>query len=593
MKKPLTFWKAFFASLLAFVAFQIISFILGIMMLITMLASFSVSEPAVVVKDNSILKLELTGDIPDRKCDDPFANMGFLNALSGKEMLSLEQIKTALSAAKDDPKIKGVHIELLGVSAGYASLKEVRDAILDFKTSGKFVYAYGDAYAQSDYYLASAADSVFLHNEGLVEIKGLSAQFVSYKKFMEKIGVDMQIIRHGKFKAAVEPFFLEKMSEENRLQTQKYIDGIWGIVSKEIAGARHCSVEDFDKIIDQNPFCNAKDAVALGLIDRTVSRIDVTELLMASVGVEKEKNLKEIGISAYAKQAKLQDNNKSKNRIAVIYANGEIKNGDGDDQTIADNIVDAIHDAVNNDKVKAIVLRVNSPGGSALQSEFIYDEIIRAKAKKPVVASFANYAASGGYYISCACNYIVCNPNCLTGSIGVFGTIPNAQKLVSDKLGFKFETVNTNEHSDFMSAVRPMTDFERAKMQNHVEQTYDVFISHVADGRGKTKEAIDEIGQGRVWAGVDALEIGLIDQFGTLDDAIAKAVELAEVEDYKLVALPKADDFMTKFLKKSGSIKQQVLINEMGDFYKLYQTAKNVSEQSGVQARLPYYIVVR
>ncbi|GHU86177.1 signal peptide peptidase SppA [Bacteroidia bacterium] len=539
--KKVSFWKIFFACLVALLVYGIVKLIF-VISAFSGFAAMGESKP-VAVKDNSILEIKLLGDIPDRASDDPMSNVNMLNLSMNKPTLSMEQIISSVEYAKNDSKIKGIYINSLACIAGYANLYELRNVLKDFKESGKFIYAYGDSYSQKDYYIASVADSVIAGNEAVVEFKGLTSQFTSLKGFLEKIGVEMQIVRHGKFKSAVEPYFLDKMSEENKLQTKKFIDGIWGVVIEDVASSRNKSVEELNKIVDENPFVNTAESIKLGLIDVAMTRPEYKQFLMKTLAVEKEDDLNYIDVPAYAKYAKSQVKNTSKNKIAVIYAQGEIANVDGDVATIGDNICEAIHKAANDDKVKAIVLRVNSPGGSASQSEFILDEIKLAKEKKPVVASFGNYAASGGYYISCQCSYIVCNPACLTGSIGVFGTIPNPEKLLNDKLGLKFENVSTNAHSDFLTGVKPMSDFEKNIMQKYVEETYSTFVSHVATGRNMEKSNVDSIGQGRVWCGVNALEIGLIDTFGGLNDAVKKAAELAELEDYKIVVYPKVKDF--------------------------------------------------
>jgi protease-4 len=443
------------------------------------------------------------------------------------------------------------------------------------------------------YYLASVADKVYLHNEGILDFRGLSSQIFFLKGALEKVGIEMQIVRHGKFKSAVEPFMHDKMSPENREQTQKYLNGLWNSMLVDISKSRNILVRELNRVADHKLAMFPKDAQHLNMIDGIFGHGQMLQLLADAVKEEKIDKLNFVELKSYSKIPEKKERRQSRDRIAVIYAQGEIGMGKGGAYSIGSNISQAIRKAANDDKIKAIVLRVNSPGGSALTSDIILQEVVAAKAKKPVVVSFGPVAASGGYYIACGANMIFAQPTTITGSIGVFGTIPNMKKMFNEKLGVTFDEVSTNTNADFLNTMRPMTSFEQDKMQVYIERTYDVFITHVSEGRNLTKSHVDSIGQGRVWSGIDAKNIGLIDEFGGLKDAIEKAAELANLEGFRLVTLPKERDQFEQLMEMLGNAKLRMIKSEMGDLYPMYEFVKSIPQKPDVMARKPYIEEIR
>lgn len=576
------FFKFVFASIVA----QIILAAIAIFLVIGMIAGLASQNPEEVkVKANSILEITMSYDMPNRSMPSLF--------FGTTSEVGLNDAVDAIKKAKNDENIKGVFLNLTSAnSMGIATLQEFRQAIADFKTSGKFVWAYSDAYSQGAYYLASVADKVYAHSEGQIDFRGLSNQIFFLKNALEKLGVEMQIVRHGKFKSAVEPFINEKMSPENRIQTQRYLNGLWQSMLADISKSRSLSIAELNHIADEMLAWQPEDAKNLKLIDDVISHNEMFQLLADEVNVEKIEDLEFMELKNYVQTPNLPI--KSKNRIAIIYAQGEINMGNGGAYEIgSENISKAIRQAANDEKIKAIVLRVNSPGGSALASDIILQEVIAAKAKKPVVASFGEVAASGGYYISCGANAIFAQPTTITGSIGVFGTIPNAQKLLNEKIGVDFDGVATNTNSDFMSVSRPMSSFEQVKIQAMIERTYGTFISHVANGRKLTTVHVDSIGQGRVWCGTDAKEIGLVDEIGGLDAALAKAAELADIPDYKIVNYPKEKDQFSQIMEMLGKTKTNWVKSEIGSWYPMFEFCKSISLEPTVMARVPYVEEIR
>ncbi|MCL2682911.1 MAG: signal peptide peptidase SppA [Bacteroidales bacterium] len=584
--------KQFFKFVLAnivgniIIVFVLFFFFIGA---IAGLAAFGSDE--LRVKEKSILEITMDYDMPDREMTGAFPSF------SGTQTLGLNAAMGAIKRAKTDPKIHGIFLNLtMENPAGLATLQELRQAIEDFKESGKFVWAYSDGYSQTGYYLASVADKVYIHNEGLFDFRGLSSQIMFLKGTLEKLGVEMQIIRHGKFKSAIEPFVNEKMSPESREQTQRYLNGLWNTMVADIAESRDISVKELNRIANNMLAMYPADAQKLNMVDGVLSHNEMLQLLADAVEEERIDKLEFVNFRRYARspvQTSRRDR-PSKNRIAVIYAQGDITMGRGAAYTIgSQNISRAIRKAANDDKIKAIVLRVNSPGGSALASDIILQEVIAAKAKKPVVASFGRYAASGGYYIACGANMIFAQPTTITGSIGVYGTIPNAKKLLNDKLGVTFDEVSTNTNADFLRLSRPMTSFEREKMQAWIEQTYNTFITHVAEGRNLTKAHVDSIGQGRVWNGIDAKAIGLVDELGGLKEALEKAAELAQIEDYRVVNFPRERDQFEQLLELLGGVKARTVKSEMGEWYPMYEFVKSIPSKPAVMARKPYIEEIR
>jgi len=583
------FIKYTFATVLGslITMFVVLLIIIGIIGGIT-----SSQEKTVTVKKNSILKVTFGNKIIDREPLDPLAEF---NLSDDKSITGLNKIIAAIDAAKDDDNIKGMYLDASSFGVGgLATIEAIRNAMLDFKTSGKFIYAYSEYYGQKAYYISSVADKIFVNPAGAVGIKGLGAQLMFFKNAMDKLGVEMQIIRgpNNKFKSAVEPFMYDKMSEANREQMNVFLGSIWSNMVKQITESRSISTEVFNQIADSLSAENPYKAKELNIVDELAYWDEVKAELMDKVGVSKEKELEFISISDYSSTVKKR-NPTSKKKIAVIYAVGEIKSGEGNDEIIGSaRIAKAVAKARKDSSIVAIVLRVNSPGGSALASEIMWRELVLAKEAKPLVVSMGNYAASGGYYISCMADKIVAEPNTLTGSIGVFGMIPNAQKLMNDKLGITTDEVSTNANG-IIGAFKPLTPYQKRSIQKGVVRIYNTFVNHVAEGRGMTPESVDNIGQGRVWSGSNAIEIGLVDVLGGLDKAIDIAAEMANVKEYKLKEMPKRTNPIEELMKQFGaSAKVSLIKSELGVNYKYINYFKTISEIKGTQARLPFLIEI-
>lgn len=588
------FWRIVFGTMVGFFLSCIIVSILSMFMFAAMIASMSTTS-TVSVKDNSILKLDLQKNISEQAVENPFDMFGDEFSQYYQSSIGLDDILACIKSAAKDPKIKGIYINSESVGAAPATLKEIHDALMEFKASGKFIYAYADSYAQGGYYLSSVADKVTMSTTGLIQFKGIAMQVMFYKGLIDKLDVDVQVIRHGKFKSAVEPFLTDKMSDANREQMTLLANTLWNTMVDDIAASRKLSTEEVNNIADGMFIGTAAKAVESKLIDKACYKSDVVEDLKKLVNVENDKDLHFTTLAEYTKALKAE-NNTAKDEIAIIYAVGEIRGGkSGNDIMGSETMVKLIKEAYTSDNVKAIVLRVNSPGGDGTASDIIWHEIEQAKkAGKIVVTSMGDYAASGGYYISCNSNYIIAQPNTLTGSIGVFGLVPSFQRALKNKLGVTVDGVSTNKHSDAGGTMRPMNEEELAVYQEFIDDFYGVFTQRVADGRGMEQSAVDEIGQGRVWAGSDALKIGLVDALGNIDDAVAKAAEMAKLENYKISYYPKKKDFWTKLMEKSSSDNnvQAFIKQELGDQYYIYQGLNQLKRAEGVQAMMPMQISI-
>lgn len=584
------FWRVVFGSMLGFFFSTILVSILYVAMMVGMIASLSsAAEETKTIKDNSILKVDLSQQISERSIATPFDNMSNYNT-----PLGLNDILASIKAAANDPKIKGIFLCAPEVAASPATMKEIHDALLKFKESGKFIYAYSDSYGQNGYYLASVADKIVMNPTGNLLIKGYAFQIMFYKGLLDKLDVDVQVIRHGQFKSAVEPYILDKMSEANNKQMTVLANTLWNTLSKDIATSRGIPVERLNQIVDNLSCFDPDSALRMKLIDQLAYSGDMERMLKNKVAVGENEKLSLVSISNYVKTIK--NDSKASNKIAVVYAVGGIRDGKGDNDTgiFSDSFIKEFRKAYNDKDVKAIVLRVNSPGGSAMASENIWREIdLAKKAGKVIVTSMGDYAASGGYYISCNSDYIIAQPNTLTGSIGVFGMVPSFQKALQNKLGITIDGVKSNQHSDFMTGFRAMDESELAVMQNMVEQTYGLFTKRVADGRKMKVAEVDSIGQGRVWAGKDAIAIGLVDKLGSLDDAIAKAAELAKVSNYKLVYYPQQKSFFEKLFTAKDDEVEMAMKSKLGDLYFMYQGLNQVLSREGVQARMPMEITIQ
>lgn len=585
------FFKYVLATIVGIILSSLVMFFLFIGIMSAIVAATDSNE--VKVKENSILYVDLKQQVVDRAADNPFQNFDF-STLEPNSPMGLNQILKALNNAKNDPKIKGILLEIDAVNAGAATTEEIRNALLDFKSSGKFIYAYSNTYSQKSFYLASVADSIFLNPEGMVEWLGLRSEIMFFKKTLEKLGVEPQILRHGKFKSAVEPFMLNKMSPENREQTLTYLSSIWNQWVSAISETRGISVKELNRLADDLEIFNGKSAKKYHLVDSLIYKDELLSFLKDKLGVEEKDDINSIALNKYFKAPEVNKRKFTRDKIAVIYATGEIGMGNGGPDNIgSESLSRTIRKARRDSAIKAIVFRINSPGGSALASEVIWREVDLAAKTKPVIVSMGNVAASGGYYIAAPATAIVANPTTITGSIGVFGLFFNLQKALDKKLGINVDVVKTNEHADFFTMFRPMTAEERAVGQMFIEETYQTFIGHVSSGRGIPVEQVDAIGQGRVWSGVNAKDIKLIDEFGGLTDAIKLAAEKAGLENYRLVEMPKQKKFVEQLLENmSAEAKLWILKDELGTSFKAYNRIKNMLTNQGVQARIPYDIEI-
>lgn len=585
------FFGAFFGSILGILITGIITTLIFVFAIIGMVKSAGDAEKKVTIRDKSVIKMELNVEIRERGTKNPFGKLN-LGPFMPKAGIGIDDILASLTRAKNDDRIKGIYLNISEPVSGFATLEEIRNALLDFKASGKFIYAYSETYSQKAYYLATTADKIYLNPQGGMEIKGLSSQIMFYKNMLEKLNVEVQIFRHGKFKSAIEPFMLDKMSEANRAQIETYLGSLWSQMTKGISQTRGISEEEINTIANNLAVKSPEDALKYKFVDDLRYEDEVHDLIRKKINIKEKEKIRFVALNDYAETVTQAVN--ATDKIAVIYAVGQIESGEGDENTMgSERIVKALRTARLDQHVKAIVLRVNSPGGSALASDVMWREVVLAKKSKPVIVSMGDVAASGGYYISCAADYIFAQPNTITGSIGVFGMIPNAQKALAEKLGITIDTVNTNKHSDVGTILRPVTPEEHAYIQQSVEQIYDVFITKVAEGRRMQKNQVDSIGQGRVWSGTDALKINLVDKLGGIKDAIAFAAKKAKVTTYKIMDLPERKDPLEELLGTSkDEVQTRYMKSDIGKYYDYIKQVKNAVEMKGVQARIPYEMII-
>ena len=585
--------KNFLSSLLATLTGLVIMTIVVFLILLGIISASTSKEP-VEVKENSILLAGFNAQILDRANEDPFALLYSGNFMYD-EIMGLNQILKDLEKAKSDENIKGIFMNLRSVNAGMATLGEIRDAMLDFKESGKFIYAFSEAYTQKSYYLASVADSVFMTPGGMFLFNGLSAQVMFYKNALEKVGVEMQVIRHGSYKGAVEPFLREDLSDENREQIEGYVGAIWEKMLSDISQSRGLSLEKLNQIADDLSTIDAGQLEETGMIDGLLYYDEVLSLMKQNMGVEEKDDLNAVSLKRYKDAHMKQKKAYSRDKVAVIYGMGTVVDGTaGEGYISSERISKAIRKARRDKSVKAIVFRINSGGGSGMASDVIHREVMLAAKEKPVVASMGDVAASGGYYIAAPADTILAGPATITGSIGVFGMFPNVQELMNEKIGVTTDVVKTNKKSDILSPFNPLDPEERAIVQKMIDDFYIKFVNLVADGRGKSYEEIDAIAGGRVWAGSDALELGLIDMYGGLNKSIEVAAEMAGLEEYRVQSLPVLEDPMTALLKQltgeSLVRTDRILQRELGDSYRHYRKIRDIKDMQGIQAVLPYEI---
>lgn len=583
--------KGFLKSLLASIVgcSIVIGIFIFIFILIIAAMSFGSSDKY-NLKDNTVLTLKLEGTLSERV--EPNSFLDLIGQNTDLE-IGLDDILSSIKKAKENDNIKGIYINAGAFAASNASLKEIRDQLADFKESGKFIVAYADVYSQGCYYLSSVADKVIMNPQGNLDLHGLSSSPTFYKGLLDKIGIEMQIFKVGTFKSAVEPFMLDKMSDANREQVTAYINDIWSTITSEISDSRKISVDKINQLTDSlQTFKLANASVTDGLVDTLMYETEVKEYLKDLLKVEKAKDVRMASIKDMTSVSFVKESN-SKDVIAILYAEGSINNGSGKDGITDKRYVKEIEKLKDNDKVKAVVFRVNSPGGSAYASEQIWKAITDLKAKKPVVVSMGDYAASGGYYIACNASKIIAQPNTLTGSIGIFGMFPNFEGLTK-KVGLSFDNVKTNKFADFGDATRPMRPEEKVILQQYIEHGYDLFLTRCSEGRNIPKDSLDHIAQGRVWTGNQALKIGLVDALGNIDTAIEAAAKLAKLDDYSLQDYPKKVDFLESLLSnQKEEFATKAMKEYLGKDYELFKTIKEIKEQDFVQARMPYDISIR
>lgn len=561
------------------------------------------SDKTVDVKDNSVLTIQLSGEILDRTSDNPLDNIDFFSMMPRKTV-GMNKILSSIKNAAEDSRIKGIYLDLTEIQGNFGALaftEEIRNALLKFKESGKFIYSYSNlGYSQKSYYLATVADKIYVNPETPLLLTGMSSSISFYKETLDKLGIQPEVVKVGKFKSAVEPFIATEMSDANREQVKKYLDSSWGTLVNAIAESRNIPADSINALTNRFNFFTTAQFKAMGYFDETVYEDEMLDILKEKCGLNAGQKLNRILLTDY-QNAPLPGQKAviGKDKIAVIYAQGEI----GMEQStnaIGPELAKTIRKVREDSKVKAIVLRVNSPGGSALTSEIIWRETELASREKPLIASMGNVAASGGYYISCAADTIVAEPTTLTGSIGIFGMFFSGEKLIKDKMGIHTDVVKTNEHSDFGGSYplplpissRPLTAYERNVLQNYVNQGYETFLSRVMAGRGLSHDELDAIAQGRVWTGEDAQKIGLVDVLGGLEDAVKIAAAKAGISDYSIAEYPVVKNPIEELLTQlTGNVKARIMKEELGAFYSTWEQVKNAVQNQGLMARMPFDIV--
>lgn len=584
----------FLSNLLAAILGCLVAFGIIFVMFFVFASLLSNIEDSIAVDENSVLELQLQLPISDYVGgggEDPFSSLF-------EQSQGLDEIINAIRVAKNDDNIKGISIVNNSVLPGLAQTQEIRRALQDFKSEGKFIYAYADFYVQKDYYLASVADSIFVNKVGDLDFKGLSSEVLFYKDIQDKTGVKMEVIRHGKYKSAVEPFLANEMSIANRTQIKELIESLWGTMISEVSKSRSISEEDLNVIADTLGGRTPQFAKDVGLIDGAIFYDMYETKLMNALGVDGEAFFNVVLLEDYVSISNKKIKTTGKNKIAVIFAQGEIVYGEGSQEIIGQGImVKALQKAKEDEKVKAIVLRVDSPGGSALASDIIWREVELAKAVKPVIVSMGNVAASGGYYIAAGADVVFAEPTTITGSIGVFGTVPNIAELAGE-IGVNAEQVGTNKNSIGYSLFEPMSDTFRNTVQEGVKGTYDTFLERVSQGRNMSVEEVHNVAQGRVWSGVDAKRIGLVDELGNLDDAIVEAAKIAEIENYGIKKFPRYKTGLELLMEDMGSVstkvKKSLIEEEIGvEVYSVLKQMKSVVSQKGIQARMPFALNIK
>jgi len=588
----LQFLKYVFATIVGIFIFTIFSFFI----LIGIGALFSNTDTKSNIEPNSVLKLDLNKSIRENKIEsDPFSDL--LSNGAGGNSISLPELKEALQNAKIDPKIKGIYLKAEYPDAGMATLKEIRQYLLDFKQSKKFIYAYGETMSEPGIYLSSLADKIYLTPTGGIDFNGLSINYTFMKGLFDKLGVKPEIFRVGEFKSAVEPFFLTKMSEANRLQSQSFISDIANSFYADIAQARKISLTDINTILNNASIQEPEDAVKFKLISNVGYWDEFEGELKKVLGLKNSEKIEYVGLSKYLKADKLVKEGGNSNRIAVIVGEGDIVTGESQEGSIgSETIVKELQKARNDSKIKAVVLRINSGGGSALASDIMWREVELTKKVKPVIASMGDYAASGGYYMAMACDTIVAQPTTLTGSIGIFGMLFNIEKLMNEKLGITFDAVNSHQYANFPSVTRTMSDAEKNMIQNSVNKGYENFTSKAAKGRHMKIDQLKALAGGRVWTGTQAKANGLVDVLGGIDDAVKIAAQKAHLKsgDYRVKYLPIQKSSIETFFNKLSEEEEDAKLKAyLGNFAPYAKQLKNLNTQDKIQARMPFEIEIK
>ncbi|MGE5412084.1 MAG: signal peptide peptidase SppA [Clostridiales bacterium] len=581
------FFKFMFASMLGTILVFVLASLAFFTFLILIVSGVQ-KERVESISPNTVLEIKLDYPLPDRTIWEPFSGFRFNFRLN--KQIGLNTVLANIRKAKIDNDIKGIYLNLNDYSAGgLATTEAIRKELLSFRQSGKFIIAYGEMISQSAYYLASAADKIYMPPTGNFEFKGLSLELTFFKNTLQKLEIEPQIFHYGKYKSAIEPFKLDKMSSDNRLATSSLLSSVYTNMLNNIASSRNLSYDFLKDAADKYLIQFPEDAKKYKFIDSLVYYDQVLDELKSKSAVRSDRKLRTVSIEDYT-DVKGRERSSSSNKIAVIYANGEIRNTDGDESTIgAKNITEAIRKARNDQSIKAIVMRVNSPGGDALVADIIWREVTLARQKKPFIISMGNYAASGGYYISCAADSIVAEPTTITGSIGVFGIVPNMQNFFKNKLGITFDRVTTGKHSDFGSITRPLSADEKQILQKQIDHIYETFVNKVAQGRKKTFQQIHEIAQGRVWTGLQAKENGLVDVIGGLDDAIRIAAQKARIKQYRTVEYPGVKGLMEKVMQDFASEAEAYYLKvKLGENYKYFNKIEQIDRYNGIQARIPF-----
>ncbi len=583
------FFKFVFATIVGIVILTVLLFVIVIGIAVGLSGDKTIDVAA-----NSVMRIALTGEIKERTPNNPLAALGFLG-FDDHKAIGLNDILANIKKAKTDNHIKGIYLDESYMLTGQATTEEIRNALIDFKKSGKFIVAYGEIYTQSFYYLASVADKIYLNPRGIFEFHGFSSKIMFYKGAMDKLGIEAQVIKVGTYKSAVEPYFLTKMSDANRMQVTSYLGSMYDHFLSGISINRKINKDSLSNIANNMLVRNPEDAVKYHLIDGLKYKDEILDELKTRTGISKKSNIKSVEIADYTKAiSDDKDTTSTNSRVAIVYASGEIMGGDGDDNTIgSEKLSKTLRQVRLDDKVKAVVLRVNSPGGSSLASDVIWREVMLTKKVKPIIVSMGDYAASGGYYISCAADSIYAEPNTITGSIGIFAVVPNFQKFFNDKLGLTFDGVKTGKYADLGDVSRPLTPEERLILQNMINRGYDDFTKAVATGRKKSQAYINSIAQGRVWTGEQAIKIGLVDKLGNINDAVKSAAAKAKIKDYNIVTYPEQESSFKNITRNmSVEMRTHFAKAELGDNYKYYEQVKAATKMTGILARMPFDVVV-